>query len=396
MTLPPPSHISETLKSRIRPHYSFAARDPLKFDIWSSFDAEVCTFIQSIDTEKRVKKTKAPILVDDHIRIYSQRDVSFFVFINVARFLGKLDGNFSEWNYYSSPDFLGRPDFGFVDNNGDRLLLVMEVLCPWETGHDADLFDSTNEKTQHIISHLKGYLDLNGISYGVLSTYTHWWFFKKTTDDNLLISHCHTYDSLRPTILECVYYMISLGRAAPQRQPLNTREVSVTFENGGMKRVIFEERLLEGNSCDVWRISLLPERRDGIFKMVDAKHGIERLRIDREAENYQILQSLQGRYIPEFEGKGMIGNAFYGFITSYDGEPAQGKLTDAEKERVKLIVSEMHKLGVAHGDLRFPNIVRNADGLIKLIDFGSAKTSCNEYQKYDMQRLKELFEEEQD
>lgn len=370
MTLPP-ALVSETPTSFTTNH-SVYTRDPIKVNLWSTLDSEVRAFIQSIDTKKRVK---APFMEQDGVPIFSETNVNDFVLINVVTFLRKLDGNFSHFSPYSSRDFLGRPDFGIVDNsNGDRLILVFELKCPWVIGYDVDLLNSKNAESKHIIAQLNGYMYLNNISYCILSTYNHWWFFKRVTENDLLISSCYPCDSSRPTVLECVYYMIALGKASPQRLPITTREVKVILENGDNKLVQFEERLSKGNYSDVWRITLLPEGRQGVFKMVDVKCGRENAKsfINTEIEIYKKLQSLQGLYIPKFEDVGRIGDILYGFITSYDGKAIQEKLNMVEKEELKFIVGELHKLGVAHGDLRFPNVVRNNAGRLTLIDFGSA------------------------
>lgn len=171
--------------------------------------------------------------------------------------------------------------------------------------------------------------------------------------------------------------MIMMGRNAPQKLPITTREVAIKLKNGGVTRIVFEEQISKGRFNDVWKVRFRGEV--AILKFVDAKCGnhsdsskkVEL--INTEVEAYRKLTCLQGTCIPKFRDVGWIGDILYGFITSYEGESVSGPLSEAEKDELRRIVGEMHKLGVVHGDLRFPNIVRNNEGKLKLIDFGLSK-----------------------
>jgi hypothetical protein len=377
------------------------ARDPCTLREWSIFDASVLAFIQSVETDN--KKVERPVQEKD-IFIRSEDTVMLGVSDNVVKYLKKIDRNFTFHIPVSSTDFLGRPDVGIVDDTINRLILVIELKCPWVIGNDLDLVNAKYKKTQHIIAQLNGYLSLNNMTYGVLSTYNHWWFFKRDTDNELFISKCYPHDSKSPTILQCMYFMIKLGRERPQELPITTREVKVYVENGRNKDVVFEERLHRGNYSDVWRITFRPEGKQGIFKLLDRKCGKKSSKklfdggvdskklIDDEVEVYEKLHSLQGVLIPNFLGTGWLGDVLYGFVTSYEGESLRGKLpTDSDIQEVKHILEELHKLGVAHGDIRLPNIVKNGDGKVKLIDFGLAKLSSSvQDRESDMEELERL------
>jgi hypothetical protein len=391
LSLTLPSPVMAGSDKSISTHHSVHARDPLVRREWSTFEASVRALVQSI--EARNKKVARPVRYEN-VSIRSESNVNEFVGFNVVRFLMDIDGKFTIHNPFSSSDFLGRPDFGIVDDAFGQLILVFELKCPWVIGTDLDLVNAQNKKTQHIIAQLNGYMYLNNLSFGVLSTYTYWWFFMRDGDNGLLISKCYPHDSKDPTILQCVYFLIALGRERPQKLPITTREVKVFMKNGGTKVLMFEERLHRGNYSDVWRVTFQPEGKPGIFKLMDKKCGktTSVKLIDNEVEVYEKLDSLQGELIPVFEGVGKIGDVLYGFVTSFEGESLRQKVpTDSEVLEVEYILKEMHKLGVAHGDVRLPNIVKSGDGKIKLIDFGMATLSATlQDKKSDLEELETL------
>lgn len=391
LVLPPAKLLSTSTQSRSTNH-SVYGRDLVNTLFWSTFESDVRNFIQSLDLKRRLKP---PLMVEGKLFIHSEENVAKWVDMNVLRLLESIDGdNLMHYNPFSSPDFLGRPDFGVVDQSSHRLFLLFELKCPWVINSDVDFLKPKTEKAKHILAQLNGYMYLNNISYGVISTYCRWWFVKRVSDNDLLITRHYNDNSTKPTILECVYYMMMVGRATPQKLPITTREVAITLKTGGKKTVVFEERIYVGNYSDVWKIKTCPEGLPSVFKMIEkkcCKRNEAADWIDDEIKAYEKLRSLQGLHIPTFQGFGSIGSILYGFMTSYEGESVTWPLNEAEQQELRFIVGEMHKLGIAHGDIRFPNIVRNMEGKVKLIDFGRAKPASQESMKQDWEDLEKLF-----
>src|SRR5690606_244877 len=70
-----------------------------------------------------------------------------------------------------------------------------------------------------------------------------------------------------------------------------------------------------------------------------------------------VMEWLDARPLPRTKMRDILGLEFFDHLTA--------------------LVEEMHKRGVAHGDLRRRNILRGLDGLPKLIDFATAVHSSD-------------------
>ena len=97
--------------------------------------------------------------------------------------------------------------------------------------------------------------------------------------------------------------------------------------------------------------------------------------ITAEIETYMHLREHQGKLIPRFKYFGHDFGSFWVFVTSYEGVSLskiveeKGGLSQAIKTKVKVSLSELHRLGVLHGDVKLGNILlRNSQDVV-WIDF---------------------------
>ena len=65
----------------------------------------------------------------------------------------------------------------------------------------------------------------------------------------------------------------------------------------------------------------------------------------------------------------------------------QLRLSDAAVENIAALVTGLHKLGIAHGDLHTRNLIIAEDGSVRLIDFDNARKSRNGIHK-DLKRFR--------
>ncbi|KAF4123458.1 hypothetical protein GMORB2_6159 [Geosmithia morbida] len=109
--------------------------------------------------------------------------------------------------------------------------------------------------------------------------------------------------------------------------------------------------------------------------------------LEKEAAVYQKLQPLQGHGIPVCLGSvdlKPLGQVFYYYfdvriirfiLLSYGGTEVRAG-DEASRagvaNTVTSILGQMHRLGVVHGDVRWPNVLQGPDGEITLIDFDRA------------------------
>lgn len=110
--------------------------------------------------------------------------------------------------------------------------------------------------------------------------------------------------------------------------------------------------------------------------------------LEKEKAVYHRLQSLQGRCIPVCLGTVDLRplqrilyydidvRLIYFLLLSYGGpklaRPADPKAEARIVDTVTAAVRQMHQLGVAHGDIRLPNVLQGPDEQVTIIDFDQA------------------------
>ena len=62
-------------------------------------------------------------------------------------------------------------------------------------------------------------------------------------------------------------------------------------------------------------------------------------------------------------------------------------LSEAAQENIASLITEMHKEGIAHGDLHTRNLIIAEDDTVRLIDFDNARKSANGIRK-DLKRFR--------
>ncbi|KAL1910184.1 hypothetical protein Sste5344_004096 [Sporothrix stenoceras] len=173
---------------------------------------------------------------------------------------------------------------------------------------------------------------------------------------------------------------------AVQRHPVThgqfIRLLQDQFRNGLEPGVV--PLRLEGACGALFQITLVAYGYTFIAKGVTGGRVPE---LEKEAAVYEQLRPLQGRGIPVCLGTvdlKPLGQVYYYdfdvriirfLLLSYGG--TQMRVLDSRAKArivrtVASIVDEMHSLGVAHGDIRLPNVLQGPDGEINVLDFDCA------------------------
>ena len=123
-----------------------------------------------------------------------------------------------------------------------------------------------------------------------------------------------------------------------------------------------------------------------------------RSRIDTSFRSAQALDShglaaakhlLVVKHLSFFESRAFLimekapGTTFFEFIQP--GTPL--RLSDTAMENIAVLVTGLHKLGIAHGDLHTRNLIIAEDDSVRLIDFDNARKSRNGIHK-DLKRFR--------
>ncbi|KAI2615512.1 hypothetical protein GGR54DRAFT_612797 [Hypoxylon sp. NC1633] len=158
----------------------------------------------------------------------------------------------------------------------------------------------------------------------------------------------------------------------------------------------------EGAYGALFQLTLLQYGYTFVAKVVTGR-GVPMVR--NEEVIYEKLQSLQGHHIPvclgsvDLEPLGQV--LFYDFdvriiyflLLSYGG--TRLKVPSNPEEQVDIIkdvagvLGQMHCLGVAHGDIRLPNILRDSAGQVVIVDFNKASVSPGVTPRKNRRRLAE-------
>lgn len=96
---------------------------------------------------------------------------------------------------------------------------------------------------------------------------------------------------------------------------------------------------------------LAAQREITVYEKLRGMHGVPQLICTLDKYGF-VMEWLDARPLPRTRMRDLLGLEFFNHLNN--------------------IVEEMHKRGVAHGDLRRRNILRGLDGLPKLIDFETA------------------------
>ncbi len=158
------------------------------------------------------------------------------------------------------------------------------------------------------------------------------------------------------------------------------------------QHVMFHGLLHQGENRQIIKGKLDTISEDVIFKVVDCCNREDWLcELEKEVENYKLLENLQGNVIPKFLGYFSKGGFLQLIALENCGVPVT-TITRAGKKNMKDLLRKLHAEGFIHGEAALRNFVKDTSGKWRLIDLGKAEaTSDEEARKKDFDDLEETL-----
>ena len=132
---------------------------------------------------------------------------------------------------------IGKPDFICLPvGKPNALLMAIEIKTRWVLSGDTNLVGEYNQRKKPVVRSVEqiyGYLKLDNLRYGMLSTYDITWFIKLSDDRKLFISPPIKHDDTGPTLFERFAYIVleashkptlPVYRTPPDNSPNNSSE----------------------------------------------------------------------------------------------------------------------------------------------------------------------------
>ncbi|CAG8729669.1 3415_t:CDS:2, partial [Ambispora leptoticha] len=376
-------------------------------------------------------------------------------------------------------DIVGHPDviFGSADNNDeleswsvDHLFSVVEIKPEWlmrialgeelidahnqpvvnidvDEGKQIHLHEKYNsavdmiddgtteytrcQKIVKLIRQIFGYMVINDMRYGLLTSYTRTWFLhRQNKDPNILyispsvdIDQSHT--STQPSFLECMHYFEDLCMADPfvhssppttdleyvENDDDNEDEIENASEYEDESNYFWSnkftslqgevkiEKMRNYNRSRFLLGSVLGHGRSGVVLTAKLCGKTGALKLADLYKNKELLEEMlneiriyvgplidiQGVHIPKLLRFGILHEAFV-FILMTSAGISFAKLGNDVMKKEKLLAVEglqaIHKRGILHGDIRLENIMAEKNHLtgqsrVWWIDFALSKTGAS-------------------
>ena len=133
-----------------------------------------------------------------------------------------------------------------------------------------------------------------------------------------------------------------------------------------------------GFNGEVYRCQDTVHDRDVALKILQPENGSkERMTVEEFHQEALIMNSLRHPNIVEFYGSGVEDGVHYVACEFLDGKQLCGPIAAPElaviAAQLAAGITALHGAGIAHNDVKPGNLMINAAGLVKIIDFGIAQ-----------------------
>ncbi|KAF9344229.1 hypothetical protein BGX34_005868 [Mortierella sp. NVP85] len=418
---------------------SATGRMPTSVTEWTTFENDARLY----DAERVRTFKQGDITFDDQATYCDENTLTSTYDRNVLTVLKRMREGSISFGSHNATIVVGEPDRVIFRPTGE-LLLAIELKTPSALRSDdlVQLYEQDlallmndfvlSSSSTRIIQQIHGYLCVNRLRYGVLSTYNQTWLLRRTRND-LEVSPVITFNNNDPSVLRSLSYILKLaleeasetppGPVTPHPNPPQSTSSGTSTEGEdsdsdyrpahyfGKRNIHQPVTLSTGFTVSVgdvhlpefkWQGVLGSGRTGTVFKaewrgeVVAAKicdlnqHPELKEEILTEVAVYETLNSLQGICIPQVRCTGFYSGLFV-VALEFAGTPSEiDNLDQRDRLRVVQIFSQLHSFGILHGDTRPENIlVRGED--IFLIDFGNSKIADKTELNNEMLAVKRIL-----
>jgi hypothetical protein len=240
-------------------------------------------------------------------------------------------------------------------------------------------------KVSAAICRLWGYMALNHLKYGILTTFNETFFLKREFcegQSKLEISPgVRIGDSQTPIVAALCYFTSLLLEShlytLPHSVPTPPLEDPVQLSKYEVANVnLYDFHFSAPANINALHIlsGQYLQNKPSLFKLMDTKEEKSSSMFWTELEAYQRLDELQGDIIPTLEQSYLISCLFFSFALEDCGIPMKRLQLHKVYDQVVQALKSIHAKGVIHGDIALRNILINSsESRVVLVDFGLAK-----------------------
>jgi serine/threonine protein kinase len=390
---------------------------------WETFEQEVCQFVSdkvstiatdSLESQKYTYHVEMiqQMLTPSYSRVREIEDVltrffDFMVFNSIRLIFGEAIRLKPVGNVRLDPD-LG---LVLLKDGAQSTIALVEVKTPKAFPLGPDLVASFREeqmklkklrrprkdkvlinrseetKASRAIAQLWGYLSVNNLKYGVLTTFNDTFFFKREFNEDQGVSRLEISRSISigdpsvPIVGAFCYFSSLLLEshlyASPYSTPILPRKSPVKVDKYEVAQVdISQFRFGVATDFQKGTNVILGDYAPGktaLFKLLDSTKKGALVMFFTELEAYKRLDTLQGKNIPNLHHSYLMSGFLFSFVLQDCGQQiSQSQFREFYEEIVKALKA-IHQQGVLHGDIALRNILIDpASTKVTLIDFGLA------------------------
>jgi hypothetical protein len=246
---------------------------------------------------------------------------------------------------------------------------------------------SDETKASRAVTQLWGYLSVNNLKYGILTTFNDTFFFKREFSEDQNISRLEISRSVSigdPSvpIVGALCYFFSLlleshlyappysTQILPRKSPVKLNKYEVAQVDISHFRFGIATDFQKGTNV------ILGDYAPGnsaLFKFLDSTKKGSTTMFFTELEAYKRLDELQGTIVPNLKQSYLMSGFLFCFALQDCGQEISQSQFKEFYDQIVSALKAVHQKGVLHGDIALRNILIDSSGTkITIIDFGVA------------------------
>lgn len=275
---------------------------------------------------------------------------------------------------------------------------------PQRSGPKIPILTKSTSKKYRAVAQIYGYMSVNHMKYGLLSTYKFSFFFRRMDrEDGVSVLEVSppipTSELMRSLVYVSSLAMDERHYTSPYTTPILGRKPydktskferedillsEINFDISGSFRA--HQNIMKGKSLR------FPDKQS-VFKIFSYKEKGYRERFDRELEAYRLLDSSGAKIAPEFRGC-YCANGMYLILELEDyGASLEGKDAKPYENQIRDLFKKLHLSGIIHNDVASRNLLVDGNGQVLLCDFGLAETKAED--TTEEQWLQSVYDEDE-